>query len=555
MKLFREKPNKYKHIDELSINSKLIRILQKTAKDLRELSDTNLIFKRIYRLINDLNILDTLEEKESSTKIIDTELNNRAFYRFYEILENLEARLDLVFISEGNADDIFKIILDQLLSEEFQLSSRETIAVNVMPLLEARSENAELLILAGLNESNIPKRNNDESILTVSEFIDFELNIQDFPIEEDRYLLNFLLKKPISNVYLSSHQSFIESEEIESIFIDELKQKYHINDWPEFSVSYENHSREVNLNQPNNFYVQDKKSYSVTEFEEYQACSYQYFLKRELKIDSFEDSDHEDTALKFGNLIHKVFYNLYYQNSDFLNNENRVELFRSEIESVLNQEENFSIQERELVKNFLDTENYIETLFTEEEKTDAYHPKHFEWSFGLNIENDKKDKDSVRETFKLKRENEIIEFNGKIDRIDINHNNEAVILDYKNSKKQSFNDYYSLKKFQLALYLLAVKEILKKDVNAGILFQVHPEMIKKRIGLFEKDEFKSRDSVPELYHSSVDNYLEAVKDELFSIREKIKTGKFKLNPIDDNICEFCNYKLACRINEYKNLTV
>ena len=150
-----------------------------------------------------------------------------------------------------------------------------------------------------------------------------------------------------------------------------------------------------------------------------------------------------------------------------------------------------------------------------------------------------------------------VKLRGKIDRIDINHEEKSFkVVDYKlGGKKPSVDDLLNGISLQLPLYMYAAKEIIKMQLQkdyapAGAeIFS-----LKYKEGDFGKFPINISDKkLPHAEGSSV--YDELINITLAAIEKyvnQISEGKFNLSVLKDRenvVCRYCGFKPICRIQE------
>ncbi|GAB6044727.1 hypothetical protein JCM11957_03250 [Caminibacter profundus] len=139
---------------------------------------------------------------------------------------------------------------------------------------------------------------------------------------------------------------------------------------------------------------------------------------------------------------------------------------------------------------------------------------------------------------------------GYIDRIDINE--EVEIIDYKSSKKENLDykkieEIQNLKDLQLGIYAIYAKQKYKKPVTASLL-TFKPEKLKfATLKECDKPEIKRKKPQYACYNPE---YEKKLKSKVKEIKEKISQGYFIYDNSDEEVCEWCEFKLICK--RYEN---
>jgi len=201
------------------------------------------------------------------------------------------------------------------------------------------------------------------------------------------------------------------------------------------------------------------------------------------------------------------------------------------------------------------------------DKSDLFKPVLFEFSFGTSYLGKSKFQTEYVEIDGLK-------IQGKVDRIELMKDGEQssfMIGDYKNRIKgvASNTDVKKCISFQMPLYILAVKNILKTFYNldaepmGGIYYGFVPEIIKSN-AVSHKFVLVGQKNprIPESLYKTTTQVLspaEKMDDILMYSLERAKqivadisNGIFPVEPMD-NECRRCGYSAICRIKEKKGI--
>ncbi|GAB4131127.1 MAG: helicase-exonuclease AddAB subunit AddB [Ignavibacteriales bacterium] len=304
------------------------------------------------------------------------------------------------------------------------------------------------------------------------------------------------------------------------------------------------------------------KEFSATEMETFSKCGFQYFMKNILKIYEEEEPTEMLESLELGNYLHRIFFEFFVElrkRGLIISKSNEKEF--SEIKKIL-----FATAERVIpdeIKNsnfaFYEIEKIfglggnkddsILMHFLNEEKinNNDFTPEFFEVAFGrIN---------AFETDYELGSKEPVIideiKFKGKIDRIDLQKNDERKsfnIVDYKlGNRKPSRIDVLDGISLQLQIYALAARALLENKFNEEFdVSELKLFFLKYSNEHFGLKEFaKSLKLKPdELMQLAIEKIQDNVK--------KIQEGNFSLTKIDkyeERVCKFCSFKTVCRIDE------
>lgn len=312
---------------------------------------------------------------------------------------------------------------------------------------------------------------------------------------------------------------------------------------------------------------QKEKQYSASQLEEYAKCPFQYFVKRILQLEAVEEPTEELESFELGSIVHSILYEFY----KTINEQNLIlsncsdETFKA-VKKII-----FSIAENKIDKLRLTSslifferekilgiagnrKNSILYKFLEEERKEkeGFKPEYFELEFG-KFKNS--DTDNYNHVFVGD-----VQVRGKIDRIDINKNNDFFkVIDYKlGGKKPTKSDLETGISLQLPLYMFASKKIIEAEFNRNI-DPAGAVIYSLKLG---KDEFGEKEISLGKSKNPDEKELVKLNEELMNICnefipvyvENIVQGKFNLSKLDDRenkVCRFCDFKSICRIQEAK----
>ena len=288
------------------------------------------------------------------------------------------------------------------------------------------------------------------------------------------------------------------------------------------------------------YFKTKKKTFSLSELQEYINCPYRYYAKFHLKLGSKESEDLELGADVKGLFVHKVLQRLIEENeAEYLEGleyeSYRKKIFKalggiiqSELESYKSNEAHSEILNEyfayRVYKSVMCLVNEEARLFNEGLKRTK--PRHYEWGFQFSHED--------------------ITIKGRIDRIDINlERNNYTVIDYKTGTLPSTTQVLRGNVIQLPIYLMASHDLFPDCTPAGGLYY--------SLGNSETKGFvisnRSDEGVLNKRSQITDAAWEETKtNTLAKIREgvdNIHKGVFKPKPITANECMYCDYKNIC----------
>ena len=324
-----------------------------------------------------------------------------------------------------------------------------------------------------------------------------------------------------------------------------------------------------------NEYFADK-SFSITALESFAFCPMQYFMQRILKLNEDEEIETTMPALERGALIHRILFKFFMQlKSQKLNSQpwNQLELLNDIATEEFNELEYQGLLwdlEKEI---YFGTESQpgLWKKFLEVELNEFNHsefkPSFFEIEFGVFNKNVKSD--FKRIPFIIENKNRKISLFGKIDRIDIDNKNNAIIYDYKTGKSGfniNFNDIFEGKSLQLPIYLAAANQTfnslnLKINTIAAGYYLVMDSINCERKTIFadvqKKPDVKVSRSGCKLPNSNLakderefglEELTQRINEFILSYTDNLYNGYFRhtKNPKDLRCSSYCSYKMTCR---------
>ncbi|MDR2171361.1 MAG: PD-(D/E)XK nuclease family protein [Planctomycetaceae bacterium] len=381
--------------------------------------------------------------------------------------------------------------LAALKSEIISASYYDVDSIDLIGWLEAAMDDAELLIISGLNDGFIP------SFVIADPFlpdkIRVELNILDNKRRYARDLYAFIVTintrqkdkdkdkdKFKSNVYAISSRSSLVGDPLipgRLFFATDDKKadgrlklanrvKRFFGDMPKRSKLILAGSLEGKLaddfmfTEPKLPPLERVQKMRVTEFADYVRCPYRYYLKQRLNLFPVDDSADELSPSGFGNLVHTVLCE--FGNDESIRDADNSESIKSWIKNKLYEIANLNFGERPRVAVTIQIERAAVRLEAFA-KWQAERRKNGNKILKVEF---KLDEIECKNKNFLDVDGEKMFLTGRIDRIDYNEkNNEYTIIDYKTAnnskspeevhKKRNNNNWLD---FQLPLYYYILKK-------------------------------------------------------------------------------------------------
>ncbi|MFH1052537.1 MAG: PD-(D/E)XK nuclease family protein [bacterium] len=341
---------------------------------------------------------------------------------------------------------------------------------------------------------------------------------------------------------------------------------------------------------------------SITDLETYVKCPFKLFVKKILRIPEPREPELELSPLDIGNILHSIVYQFYSGNQAIIYDDNSFEyniksyeakfpvivpvtLHRKNTNAYLTQLQNIAEKEFDIFRFEhpffdLETERILGTvgkpgllqkwLLAELERIEQcnlFKPVLFEFAFGTSYLSKSKSHTDFIEIDGLKLQ-------GKVDRIELMKENEQycfMIGDYKNkmSNVAKNSEIKNCESFQMPLYILAVKNILKDyysidaEPMGGIYYGFEQEVdtnksISHKYVLAEQrnpripKELKNSSTQVLKSSENLEDILKHSLETAKQIVDKISNGIFPINPAN-NECKYCGFSSICRIKEKKDI--
>ena len=311
-------------------------------------------------------------------------------------------------------------------------------------------------------------------------------------------------------------------------------------------------------------------SFSATQLELYGRCPFRFFAQDLLNLQPLRDPAADDSALKRGNLVHRILYHFYADHGEAAE---RPENLATNLEKLRHQGHQIAEEmrltgffwERELERLLGSDDGDREGVLPRFLRLQAAAanpavPTHFELSFGSYPGMEEGDQQSTTTPYAIgdPETGDEVRLSGKIDRIDRTADGHFVVFDYKTGRVPSLADIDTGLNLQLPLYLLAAESLfgeigLREGAGAAYLMLRDLEDC-GRSGLFADATHRNTAYVASGRYGIYDREayrqrLDAVRGFVLSYARAMRRGVFHVTARDPaKICPHCPYQQSCRLD-------
>jgi len=369
--------------------------------------------------------------------------------------------------------------------------------ITVMGVLESRGVSYSAVVMIDVNEGIVPVSVSKDRFLNTSVRAYAKLPTKSDRESLQKYFYQRVLEKTKKSVifYTASDNS------LPSKFLYELGLDDSLISCANLDILYNTQSKILEIKESpliSNFNATDYV-WSPTMLKSFLSCKRHFYYKyiQKLKVPSDNDNINE------GAILHQVLYMLFNQQRQFLNYNEIKEQFNKCLS------------------------NYIVSLNIKDIRYDYYSilwEKKLEGFLSSQIEHLSLGWGIKELEYKIKGDINGLSFQGVIDRIDIDDNNNIVVLDYKTglTTKSNHKDIEKITDFQMSIYHNLLKVFNYSTIE--LLF----------VKLFEDGKYEPID---------LHNKDEALIKHIDDIKE---LKDFIADKCDDlNNCRYCDYKLNC----------
>lgn len=476
--------------------------------------------------------------------------------------------------------------------------------VHVLSTHRARGRSYKVAFILGLNEGFFPKSTGEDPFLNLEERIqlaDFglELDTRQNDIAEERYLFYVATTRATQQLYLS-YQSVDSdgSELLKSSFIADLQESMDqdqiagattkrslssvVFDGSSVPIPTEKealrYSASIYGKQPDiaeaiaeavhapaalkeitsktgipqprfisekvKEMIASRDTFSISELEAFISCPFKWYIEKILKPQSLEV---KLDVMNKGSLQHTALEKFYRILPEQLGVHHPTKEKLQEMEALITEIFNEIFDSESPDKDSIDarfarheiSENLKRFIRAEATRASGFKPSLFEATFGLPC--DTYDDEHKKECLNL---GEGVKIRGRIDRIDIDDNNRAVVLDYKSGSIKGAKDIEDGKSLQLAVYIEVAKQLWGLRPVAGGFLSIAKGTSD---GLYNADAIDNI-GLPAKAARSDEAFEEIIANAIETIRTtavSVKEGVFP--PLEDyNTCKHCGIKHICR---------
>jgi len=273
---------------------------------------------------------------------------------------------------------------------------------------------------------------------------------------------------------------------------------------------------------------------SPSSFEAFIGCPFVYFARQTVGLQIFPEVDLEQDPRDKGRLIHKIFEKLMFMDRSAwaeLNLENLIKEVISELHFQLDAllVPTFIKKYVALAQRFIE----FETVWAEKYPKVKKHHLEVKWQ-GLF--------------------NDVV-ISGQIDRIDESLDGHLIVVDYKNSTAQLKGGHLWLEasQYQMFFYIWAIRQGWAQDLSQEVLAALYyvVKNFDRTIGLETTEPVDGffQPGPREKQHLDSDQIelkLKEFENRLSENLERMKSGEISPVPMDETMCEKCDWRKVCR---------
>lgn len=292
--------------------------------------------------------------------------------------------------------------------------------------------------------------------------------------------------------------------------------------------------------------MEDKDRFGPSTLEEFATCPYRWFVQHELQPQRIGP---ESDALTSGDVAHRVLEALYRERPGDTARPSpaNLEVWRARALELIEElgAKKLPRERSATAATLRRTEGLVLAFLADEAATDVAFdpdPDLFEASFGIEGE-DEKPAFAISPTAAV---------HGKIDRIDLGPSGEALVQDYKSSAKvEGGRGMLKRGKFQLQLYLLAVRELWNRELAGGVYRPLGGSGDRHPKGLLRKElegDLAGLDPRPRdhLKEEDFEQALAEARARAGEIADEIQAGDIGRRPMNDRCPKYCTFQPICR---------
>jgi ATP-dependent helicase/DNAse subunit B len=421
-----------------------------------------------------------------------------ALNAFDEVLDTVALALD----NEPMTLSQFWPNVDTAVSiEKLRIPDHRRNVVNVLDVYEARQWELPIAFVCGLNERHFPQHHREDPLLPDPR------RVQDRQLEE-HFLFELATSRATEQTILS-YARFNEKgdPQLRSFFLEEEGESLSpIRILPKIVVPA--------VGQVPDLSPMNLKTLSPTSIETFLQCPFQFFAQKTLKLRKRPEKPRDRlNALVQGSILHRA-------------------LAEGEFDRVF---------EEECQKN-----NILRTYRTEAIRLELQ--RHFE-AFRANTNWPLNWPSRTEQKFEIALTPEL-SIRGRIDRLDIGPDNQAIVIDYKYSAAAKIRERIDGDPVQGGLYLLAAERCFHLHpagmFYCGLRQSVTWEGWHANIPGLNLGESRTESGLREL--------ITAAEETAIAVFNSIVSGNKEVRPADRNKCRYCDYNAICRVESISGVT-
>jgi ATP-dependent helicase/DNAse subunit B len=378
--------------------------------------------------------------------------------------------------------------------EKLRIPDRRRNVVNVLDIYEARQWELPIAFVCGLNERHFPQYHREDPLLPDPARLVARQ-------QEEHFLFDLATTRATEQTILSYARFNDKGDpQLRSFFLPEEGTPS-----PTARIIPSAVGRVPDPSIPN-LQIHHTKL-SPTSIESFLQCPFQFFARKTLKLRKRPDRPRERlNALLQGSILHQA-------------------LAEGDLDRVFEEEcRNHNIPPaywREAVR--LELQRHFEAF-------------HADTTWPLNWPR------KTEQTFEIPL-TPALSIRGRIDRLDIGPNNEAIVIDYKYSAAAKIRERIEGDPMQAGLYLSAADRVFKhKPVGmfyCGLRQSVSWEGWHTQIPGVTVGEFRTDAALREL--------ITIAEQKAIEVHESITAGNIEVRPTDRTKCRYCDYNNICRV--------
>lgn len=579
-------------------------------------------------LLNRFDLLHWHRQTPPTMSDRDREKEFRAFNRFMKLLDRLVWMLSHLPLQKELSLELFWHHLQTAVSATvYNVTEWQGYGVQILPRLEVQAVEAQVLFVGGLVDGEFPRASAKDVFFSDPVREKLGLVATEELLAQDRFIFYSLLDSAAQQIYCLYPKFEEERALVPSTFLSDLSEAARVDvrpdvpqrdellnppelwkmfgtalqkrDWPraeqmmhilrqadsraesglqallrKTGLQLKRHTAEgfgpYEGNLSGNAIIAQEisrryadRKWSVTRLEQYAFCPMHYFLNRILKVEPWPEFEPDVTPLERGNTLHRIFQRFY---EELLSRgaqaeplQHRERLFRIAKEEFSRLPFNGFFWKLELKKYFgTDTVTGLFDRFLEQEtefiQNSGFIPRTVEHSFG-----------GRRGAITLKHPRGTLDMYGRIDRVDVRHGQQVMIIDYKTGSTALSKTVESMIQgvhFQLPLYLRAyVQETAELTMAAAAFYLIKDaQNCRREIMIGDRQALpnlagRGRAWLPneavtdaEGHAFSLSQLTDRVLEQAIAHVEELKQAHFQHTafPKDKQCSAYCDYKHICQ---------